>query len=202
MRFLKVGFRTIVLRPIALLLAVIILPSLVACDVRRPNIEANVRMNLEVIVDVQEHFRHQDVDANGKKDYWRADVAGLYALEVKGKALKLIEESAAAADDRPVTNVGKLPSKSPKARYWYRTLRFPGEKKSDPDRFAVCAFPNEYGSSDTSTYIVSDKAVIYKKDLGHGDGLEFYPADPPAEGWEVVPWQKNRPPSQVAPKED
>lgn len=73
-----------------------------------------------------------------------------------------------------------------KGKFWVRTIRFHDEDKSDPNRFAACCFPAAYGPGIRSHYITSQDGVIYKKDLGHGKGIDLYPADPIKEGWEVV----------------
>ena len=56
-------------------------------------------------------------------------------------------------------------------------------KKKVLIRVIVCAFPDQYGGSGTSTYVISHEGLVTKKDLGHDDGLEVYPADTLAGGW-------------------
>ena len=141
---------------------------------------------METLETAQTYFRANDIDGNKVKDYWRGDVAGLYALEVDDGAIKLIDLSVAGADDRPTAEIEKLIQVGPKMGYWYRALRFADEKEPDPDRWAVCAFPDAYGKSGTSTYIISHEGEVYKKDLGHGDGLEVYPADTVTGHWTLM----------------
>jgi len=47
-------------------------------------------------------------------------------------------------------------------------------------------FPAAYGPGIRSHYVISQDGVVYKKDLGHGKGIDVYPADPLKEGWERV----------------
>ena len=101
--------------------------------------------------------------------------------------LKLIELSIAGADDAPVTDIEKHTHRSPKAGYWYRTLRFVDESGDDPDRFAACCYPDAYGSSGKLTFIISHDNTLFRKDLGEGGVPEVFPEDPGAEGWEEHP---------------
>lgn len=142
-------------------------------------------MSLMTIATAQADFRSNDRDGNGKNDFWRGDIAGLYALKGKdGEAIKLIEVSMAGADAHPVTDIGKLIPPGPKAGYRCRALRFADEKSPDPDRFAACAFPdNEMAGK--NMYIVSHDNLMFKKKAVPG-GIEVYPSDPLREGWEKV----------------
>src|SRR5215831_15801756 len=106
------------------------------------------------IASAQADFRANDRDGNHQNDYWRNDVAGLYGLEVQGQALKLIELSVAAADDRPTTNLDKYGTKSPKAGFWYRALPHADEKTRGPDRFAACTFPISLSAGRYGTYVI------------------------------------------------
>lgn len=126
------------------------------------------------------------MDENGIPDYWRGDVSGLYALENGGEAIKLIELSVAGADHRPITDIARYTIRGPKTGFWFRAIRFADEKVPDPGRFAFCCFPEAYGPGIRSHYIISQDNVVFKKDLGHGKGIDVYPADPPKEGWETL----------------
>ena len=135
----------------------------------------------------EEDFRSNDRDGNGEHDYWRLDVAGLYRLAGEnGEALHLIEESLAAADDRAETDLEATVDRESHAGFWFRAIRHAGETAPDPRRFAACCFPETYGPGIRGTYIISEAHVVYKKDLGHGRGIDFFPADPPKEGWEKL----------------
>jgi hypothetical protein len=37
--------------------------------------------------------------------------------------------------------------------------------------------------SGLNTFIVSEGNIVFKKDLGHGNGVDVFPADPVKEGW-------------------
>lgn len=122
-----------------------------------------------------------DRDGNREQDYWRKDVAGLYTV----RAQKLIELSVAAADGRPTEEIEEYSLRGPKAGYWYRALLHAGEKEPGPDRFAFSAYPDSYPASGRLTFIVDEKGVVWKKEMG-GASPEFFPADPGRDGWTLM----------------
>jgi hypothetical protein len=140
---------------------------------------------LKTLATAEVDFRLNDRDKNGKLDYWREDVAGLFGLVPKGgqEPIKLIEVSVAGADDRPVVNISNYVGRSPKAGYWFRTIRHANEESPNPNRFAFCAYPAEYGKTGEFVFIVDEEIAIFKKDLHRAGGIEIYPLDPIKEGW-------------------
>ena len=144
--------------------------------------------SLKTITSAQADFRANDRDDNHVNDFWRSDIAGLYAVEVDGMAIKLIELSVAGADDRSVSNIAKYVEKHPKAGFWFRTLPHADEKSPGPDRFAACTFPESLAPGRYGTYVVSEDNTIYKKMLGHAKGIEAYPTEKQmkAENWEKL----------------
>src|SRR3954469_2351933 len=61
--------------------------------------ERNPSTSLKSITSAQADFRANDRDGDGVNQFWRADIAGLYALAPGGgPAMRLIELSVAAAD--------------------------------------------------------------------------------------------------------
>jgi hypothetical protein len=142
---------------------------------------------LKTIASAQADFRANDRDWNHVNDYWRADIAGLYAVEVGDYAIKLIELSVASADDRPTLNIEKYAVKSPKAGFWYRALPHEGEKTRGPDRFAACTFPVSLEAGRWGTYVISEENTIRRRLLGHARGIEAYPTEAQLKG---DPWEK------------
>jgi hypothetical protein len=142
--------------------------------------ERSAATTLLALSAAEEDFRQNDRDENGVPDYWRADVAGLYVVKAKNEAIRLIELSCAAADDRPIIPAGP---RAPKAGYWFRAMRFAGEDKPHATRFAFCAFPDQYPGTGRFTYIIRHGRVIFGKDLGKGGGIDVWPGDPEGEGW-------------------
>ena len=100
--------------------------------------------------------------------------------------IKLIEPSAAMADDRPVSPAYDEHGPQPKGGFWYRAIRLPGESNPSPDRWAAECHPASYGPGIRSTYVVREDGAVWRKDLGHGRGIDEYPADPKREGWILV----------------
>lgn len=142
--------------------------------------------SLKTITSAQADFRANDRDWNHIHDFWRKDIAGLYAVEVDGVAQKLIELSVAAADDSPKTPIEKHAERSPKAGYWFRALLHEDEKPDapDPERFAACTFPVN-SSAGRWMYIVCEDNRIWRKDFA-GQVPAAYPKNPLADGWEKV----------------
>lgn len=151
---------------------------------------------LKTIATAQVDFRENDRDGNGKNDFWRADVAGLFSIVPGGmapgpaNAVKLIEMSLAAADDRPqrgdVSTIFQC-EPGPRAGYWFRAIWHGDERDPSPTRFAACAYPDRYGESGVWTFVVDEKNTMYKKDFGDtGCFVHTFPADPLKEGWKKV----------------
>jgi len=111
--------------------------------------------------------------------FWRADLAGLYALAPHGgPALRLIERRLALADARPVYEIGAEGERTPLQGYWFRAIRNADEKTIDASsQFAAVAYPAEYSKSCRYTYIVNENNTIFRADLGHGRGIEAFPSE-------------------------
>jgi hypothetical protein len=134
----------------------------------------------------QQDFRVNDRDGNKKQDYWRGPLSGLYLLkDPRGERVKLIEISLAGADVEAGPEVEEFVTRTPKAGYLFKALRFRGENPPDPDRFAACALP-ETKSAGKNMYIVSHQRILYQKPSQPG-GIDVYPDDPIKEGWQKVP---------------
>lgn len=147
--------------------------------------QRNPSTTLKTISSAQADFRANDRDGDGVNQFWRSDIAGLYTIAPSsGDAIKLIELSTAAADDRPVTNIARHTLSAPKAGYWYRAIRHADELDLDPSsRFAACAYPDTPASGKW-TFIVDENNTIFRKELGpHQRGVEVFPADLAKEGW-------------------
>jgi hypothetical protein len=147
--------------------------------------ERNASTSLKTICSAQADFRGNDRDGNQINDFWRGDIAGLYALKgADGVAIKLIELSVAAADDRPATDLKPYAEKQPKAGYWYRALRYRDETTTvdTTSRFAALAYPSS-PSAGEHYFIVSEGNIIYGKETHLGPPPEFYPDDPLKDGW-------------------
>ncbi len=139
---------------------------------------------VKALMVAQADFRANERAGGGIRGYWRGDVAGLHTLPGKdGRPIALIEIRGALADDRPLAGLPSLGERRPCGGAWFRAIRHEGEEDPDPDRFALCQFPAEYPHHGRMTFIVDEGNTIFKKDLGHGRGVEVYPADPAREGW-------------------
>jgi hypothetical protein len=132
---------------------------------------------LKSLTSAEADFRANDRDADGKSQFWRGDVAGLYTLVPPGgPAIKLIELSIAAADDRPISDVSPYAVRSQKGGYWYRAIRHADEdpKALDPDRFAFCAFPDN-PSAGKYLFIVDENNTLFRTLAAGRRGIEVFP---------------------------
>jgi hypothetical protein len=140
---------------------------------------------LRTVAWAQEDFR-SNKRMGDEGGYWRKDIAGLYvSLKEPGGTYDPI----VLADDRPLTELprGQDGARKPvQGRFWVRTLRLPDEHHPDRNRFAACCFPAAYAPGIRSHYVINQEGVVYRKDLGHGKGIEIFPTDPVKEGWEAV----------------
>jgi len=132
---------------------------------------------LKSLASAEAGFRADDRDLDGRNQFWRADVAGLYALAPGGgPAIQLIEESLALADDRPLyVQTGR-----PTRPYRVRAIRHPDEdpKALDPNRFAFCAFPDRPGDPKCKYMFVIDENHTVFRSLANGlRGVEVFPTE-------------------------
>ena len=122
------------------------------------------------------------------QDFWRGDIAGLYRLVPPGQldGIRLIEVSVAEADLAALPEHRPAPL-SPKGGYYFMALHHPDDGDGPPSlhRFAAGCFPAVYNpkSWPKYSYVISGDNTIFKKDLGPGGRVLFYPSDPVAEGW-------------------
>jgi hypothetical protein len=160
--------------------------------------ERNAWATLKTFVSAQEDYRDHDRDGDGKKEFWRKDVAGLYSLIPAGSTemIKLIELSDAGADlastgtaeigaQGPAqVHIEQFTVHSPKAGHWFIALRFEDEvDRLDPQRFAFCAVADSM-SAGRSVYIISQDGVVWEAPARLArDVPRAYPDNPEKSGW-------------------
>jgi hypothetical protein len=148
-------------------------------------------------------FRGNDRDANGRNDFWTADVSGLYRLADPARpkgSIKLIEFSMAAADSTPALGLPGLHPPLPRearSGYWFRALPVASARDGRSlAEFAFAASPARYGVSGRRSFVINENNAVFGKDLGGGTP-EAFPSDD-----ELRTWQKELPePPPPAPKE-
>ena len=146
---------------------------------RRASNERCAMTTLKTLASAQADFRANDRDLDGVNQFWRGDVAGLYALSPRGgPAIQLIELKAAAADDRPL--IARLPGAPwrPFHGYLVRAIRNADEdpKALDPNRFAFVAYPAS-PSSGKYAYIINENNSIFRSPVFPADGIFVFPTD-------------------------
>jgi hypothetical protein len=144
--------------------------------------------SLKTIASAQADFRVNDRDGNGRNDFWRGDIAGLYTVKTNGQEIRLIELSVALADDRPLVDLRLWGTPGPKAGFRIRALPHFGETTRGPDRFAACEFPAPIEEGRHGTYLIDEMNVVRKKILGHPRGIEAHPTQEQlkAQEWETL----------------
>lgn len=144
---------------------------------RRPSNERNAGTSLKMLCSAQADFRMNDRDGDKVNQFWRGDVAGLYALAPKGgPAIQLIPLEVAASDDRPRT--GRLPGAPwrPFHGYRIRAIRHVDEDPNalDPDRFAYCAYPVSPSAGKRVIIIDENNSLFSSAACGPG-GIFVFP---------------------------
>lgn len=137
------------------------------------------RLALKELALAQADFRGNDRDGDGDKNFWRADIAGLYALAPGGgPAIKLAPLWLAAADDRAVVDLSAYAVPSAHGGYWYRAIRHPDENPQALGRyrFAFCAFPDS-ASAGKYIYICDENLTIHRSAANGRRGIDVFPAD-------------------------
>lgn len=174
---------------------------------RIPANERNASATIKSVVTAQENFRSNDLDRNQTNDYWVADVSGLYRIVAGEQPIAaLMDLAAAAADAAPAVPIDKegeihgvrlaaMDAGKPKAGYRYAVVKqyASGDKTEAYDqadgrnfgKFAVCAFPADYGVTGNLTFIIDESATVYQKDTG-GKGVDVWPANLDEAGWKKV----------------
>lgn len=158
---------------------------------RRASNERNASASLKSIVTAEENLRSNDLDRNQVSDYWTADVAGLYCIQVRATAnaiAALNDIGVASADlyrhddgfanENVEYNPHLLLMASPKSGYAYQALIEDGQKQpyaaDTGDGFRVhnfgnygfMAMPVIWGETGNFCFIVSEGASVYRRDFG------------------------------------
>jgi hypothetical protein len=169
--------------------------------------ESKPSLSLLNFTSAEADFRVNDRDGSGLKEFWVADVSGLYHIKGRdGQALKLIEPSMATADEAPRPNTGGTvyaplvafsAAKYPYThlRYAFRSLTYHEDKPGhnlpydlgngrNPNAFGVVAYPYDT-HSEGETFIVNEGNKVYGKDL-KGTVIDTFPFDPRSAGWRLL----------------
>ena len=139
---------------------------------------------LRRIAMAEEEFRSNDRNGNGVRDYWTADVAGLW------QQARLIDREIAEADAKPMDPLVPEPvqfqgyyfvaltnDRSEDPPHVYRqSANDSGAKVYNTRRFGFCAYPAEYGRTGTLTFFINEGLRMIKTDTG-GRPMSNWPSD-------------------------
>lgn len=155
---------------------------------------------LRDLVDAEEDWKYQDLDRNGKPDYWTRDVTGFFAVdrtELAGK--RGIPQEVALADPvgtRYYPKELKRMHPAPVSGYHFKALLMDergwpyaldededGTSNSNSTRYGFVAFPERWPGDGRLTFLVNQHGIVWQKDLDGALPPHKFPEDPEAEGW-------------------
>jgi hypothetical protein len=153
--------------------------------------QIKTRDNLIILKEAQAKWKGMDYDRNGIKDYWTYDVSCLYRMkDMDGNSVKAIDIQFAKADTSPtgddvfvgVGHIQKSLVATPTAYsgYHYRAMLYDENgipynqntvsetkvKATNSTKWAIVAYPEYYGTSGYSTFIINQEGIIYSTDCG------------------------------------
>lgn len=129
--------------------------------------------------EMQVMYRHGgDWDKDGVREY-ADELPRLYDTKRSdGELVEFAGKNMAAAHG---------PEGTPKAGYLFLEPRTIAGKRIDWSKdYALCGTPAAYGSGTRRTLILWTPGIVWAKDLGKSKFLKDFPADPAAEGWELI----------------
>jgi hypothetical protein len=166
----------LVILGIGVVVTAIAVPGLLSS--RRASNERNASTSLKTLTSAEADFRANDRDRNGVNDFWTGDVSGLYTIKPTGGGpeLRLVEESVANADAKPLSPLTK--GSVPKAGYRYQALDRDdgvegpeGEYRRDTDKsgrkvhnnsvFGFCTFPKS-DRDGKYVFFVNENSTIFR----------------------------------------
>jgi len=181
---MKKGFTLIELMIVIAIIAVIAaiaIPNLMRS--RQTANEAAAAASCVSIGSAQTNFAAADKDRNGLRDYATPQnndspsYTALYTtVTLSGVRLELINQAVATA-----ATLAGVPIKG--YLYLDMTTNGAGQPFERTSEWAVCAVPAQYGRTGENTFIYGSTGTIYSQDLGNGNGVVQWPADPQAAGW-------------------
>jgi prepilin-type N-terminal cleavage/methylation domain-containing protein len=185
--------------------------------VLRSRLSANERSataSLRLLVSSEFVWASQDLDGNGKQDFWVLDVRGFHGVQAaNGAPVALVDPAVAMSDRSPaVTYAAPVDTTAPKNGYYLRAMtrddsgaayvdRALPTAKAAPvagcygtnlRRFGFSAYPAVYNTDGVMCFMVGEDGVVWQLDSGSGPYLDRSVAAPP--GRNVAP---NGPWSQV-----
>lgn len=157
---------------------------------------------LRKILDLETEWNYQELDGNGRNDFWTRDVCGLVTADrSEFSGLRGVSMPMALAD--PIGTQFypkdlKRMKPAPWQGYHFKTLLLDengrpynrdededGQANTNPAKFGFVAYPAKYEADGKYTFVVSEAGVLWQKDLGGMSPPHQFPANPEAEGWDA-----------------
>jgi hypothetical protein len=155
----------------------IAIPGLLSSN--RASNERNASTALKTLSSAEADYRANDRDLNNVNDFWTGDVSGLYYVKPVGGGpeLRLIEESVANADAKPlfVLKNGTIPKagylfqalnrddafKGSAEEYYKKDTDKSGRKVHNREKFGFCAFPKS-GNDGKYVFTVNENNTVFR----------------------------------------
>lgn len=178
-------------------------------DMRRPAIEALAASNLRSIQFAQIKILRL-APASGLAGFWVGDVRGLATLIPRdgSSPVGFIDGEMGSADSKPLApqaggeyrakdgtayRFGSAGASAPHHEYRFqvvpsytdatgKVLPYDSGNACNKERFAVCAYPAEYGKPCKKTFLMTETGAVLSKDTG-GKPVTVVPRDLAADGW-------------------
>lgn len=131
--------------------------------------ERRANASLYALKSAESNYHHHDLDKNGIRDYWTADIAGLLQFG-------LIDRALAEADTNPLVPGANKPA--PMNGYYFVAMDFddsevPADeyrqntdgksgKVHHPKKYAFCAYPAEPGTSGRYVWIMNQDGSSFR----------------------------------------
>jgi len=132
--------------------------------------EANAVKMLATYATEQEHFRENDYDMDGLKNYATGPASFMGLVDRGGNPI----------DTLPAEFITAVTANTPYKGYYYVVIN---DWVAARQGWGLCAVPAEYGTTGRKVFIINKSGRIYWQDFGAIKEVQNWPANPRAAGW-------------------
>jgi prepilin-type N-terminal cleavage/methylation domain-containing protein len=163
----------------------------------------NAAASLRLLAVSEQVWAAQDLDRNGKQDFWTLDVRGFHGVRAaNGAAVALVDPAVACSDRNPaVTYAAPANRTVPKNGYYLRAMTrdetgaayvdrslptakaapVAGRNGTHLRRFGFSAYPAVYNTDGVMCFMVGEDGVLWQLDSRSGPFLDRSAAAPPGK---------------------